>query len=353
MEKDFLSGKDISSLLHKRTFTRFCILVTIFVLLLPLISPPGECANDSQCHQYVCLSQTSFYISRLDITLNVRSPTNISIIEQYSFVNSLNVSADYIDLNLNMSYENLVIENTDNQARLNFELLGSSESIRIHSDSPIESNDTYTMKLYYDLANELPLFPNKPSYYMFSYITTLSCFVEQARVTCRLPEYAYLHETDDFPPYSPYNITANFISGTRIVIIWDFHDLIEDSVLDLHVFFDDVSKSTPVWLFIIGPFVGVTLGVTASFYYFRRKDQKNAKKIGDLFLTDVQKQLLKQIHIKGGKLSQAELCKITGYTRTRVSRNLISLEQQGLIKREKWGKNFQLYLEDLGRKVIE
>ena len=188
---------------------------------------------------------------------------------------------------------------------------------------------------------------------MFSYLTTLPYYAHDVRIISRLPEYCYLHETDDFLPYSPYNLTTSFLSGTRITLIWNFEKLSENSILDIHIFFDETPRNTPVWLFILGPIVGIVLGITASFYFFRRKDLKNVKKIGDIFLTDIQKQLLRLISENGGKITQTELCKITGYTRTRVSRNLISLEQQELIRREKWGRNFQVYLSDLGRKVIE
>ena len=54
-----------------------------------------------------------------------------------------------------------------------------------------------------------------------------------------------------------------------------------------------------------------------------------------------------------GKISQKDLCSITGYTKAKVSRNLISLEKQDLITREKWGRNYLIYVSDLGRKVVE
>ena len=70
-------------------------------------------------------------------------------------------------------------------------------------------------------------------------------------------------------------------------------------------------------------------------------------------LTETQKELLWIIAEKGGKISQKELCTITGYTKTKISRNLISLEQQVLVTKEKWGRNFRVYITETGRKVIE
>lgn len=353
MEKVFLGRTNIAYLLQKKTVIRLCILMFSIMLVLPLSSCSVFCANDNNCIQYSSLSLSSFCISDLDITLNVKGPDNIIITEEYTFENNLNTSIVSVDLYLNMSYSNLTIENTINKTQLNYDQFSSSESIRVYFESVIESNASRSIQLSYSLEFGLPLIPNKHSYYMFSYFTTLAYYTEDFRVTSRLPEYCYLHETDDFLPYTPHNITANFLSGTRITLIWDFDDLPEDSIIEIQIFFDEPAKNTPIWLFIVGPIVGVAFGVLTSFYFFRRKDQKNVKKIGDMFLSDVQKQLLRLIHSKGGKLSQTELCKITSYTRTRVSRNLISLEQQELIKREKWGKNFQIYLTDMGKKVIE
>jgi len=44
---------------------------------------------------------------------------------------------------------------------------------------------------------------------------------------------------------------------------------------------------------------------------------------------------------------------ITGYTKNKVSRNLISLEQQQLIIREKWGRNYRIFITETGEKVAK
>ena len=354
LEKDFLEGRNITNLLQFRKAIKISVLIlTIIFLLLPLSTCSADCISNNNSVQLSSIPQNSLYISDLDISLNVKASDNIIVSEEYTFFNSLNTSIDSISLNLNMTYSDLFIENSITKTRLDYDFLSSSEETRVLFNSSLEVNSSKTIKMTYNLVNELPLIPDEFSYYMFSYLTTLPFYTHETRVIARLPEYCYLHETDDFPPYSPHNITSSFLSGTRITLIWNFDELSENSILDIRVFFDEPLKSTPIWFFIVGPIAGITIGVMTSFYFFRRKDQKNVRKIGDMFLTDVQKTLLRLIYEKGGKITQTELCKITGYTRTRVSRNLISLEQQELIRREKWGRNFQVYLLDLGRKVIE
>lgn len=354
LEKDFLERRIIANLLQFRKAIKISIFIITFIfLLLPLFSCSAECKKNSNCIQFSSIPQNSLYISDLDISLNVKAPDNIIVSEEFTFVNKLNTSIDSISLCLNMTYSDLFIENSITKTKLDYDFQSSLEETRIFFDTSLEVNSSKTIKVSYNLVNDLPLIPNEFSYYMFSYLTTLSYYTHDIRVIARLPEYCYLHETDDFSPYSPHNITTSFLSGTRITLIWNFDELSENSILDIRVFFDEPPKTPSIWLFIVGPIVGITIGVIISFYFFRRKDQKNVKKIGDMFLTDVQKQLLRLINEKGGKITQTELCKITGYTRTRVSRNLISLEQQELIRREKWGRNFQVYLSDLGRRVIE
>jgi len=63
--------------------------------------------------------------------------------------------------------------------------------------------------------------------------------------------------------------------------------------------------------------------------------------------------LLRTVNENGGKIAQKELCKRTGFTRSKTSRNLISLEEQGFVYKEKWGRNSLIYLTKTGVKVIE
>ena len=349
----FLCDKNILYLLQKSRTKRLLLVFLSFIGLLLLLCPCSvNCAVECVHPQNFINSLPPLYISELDITLNVKAPDEVIITERYTFKNNQNATLSSVDLFLNMTYTNLKIINTLNQTQLNHDLLGSSQNIRIYFQSVLEANKSRTIDISYNLVNELPIIPNTHSYYMFSYLTTSHYYTQNIIITSRLPEYCYLHETDDFLPCSPPPI-ENFLSGTRITLIWEFDDLPEYSLIDIRVFFDEAAKPTPIWIFIVGPIAGVAFGVLISYYFFKRKDQKTTKKIGDMFLSDVQKQFLKLIHTKGGKITQTELCKMTGYTRTRVSRNLISLEQQELIRREKWGKNFQVYLTDMGKKVIE
>jgi uncharacterized membrane protein len=117
--------------------------------------------------------------------------------------------------------------------------------------------------------------------------------------------------------------------------------------------FDKPIGKAPIWIFIVGPIVGIVVGAFGALWFMRKKEEKTLKEIGKIFLSDTEKMMLKLIRDEGGKTTQKNLCSLTGFTKTKVSRNLISLEKQSLITRERWGRNYQVFISDTGKKVIE
>ncbi len=88
-------------------------------------------------------------------------------------------------------------------------------------------------------------------------------------------------------------------------------------------------------------------------WIMRRREKRAVKKLGTIFLSETQKKFLEIIVENGGRISQKELTTMTGYTKARVSRNLISLEQQQMITREKWGRNYRIFITETGVKVVK
>jgi len=115
----------------------------------------------------------------------------------------------------------------------------------------------------------------------------------------------------------------------------------------------ELIKEPIIWPYIVSPIFGLAAGVTGTVWFMRRREKRAIKKIGEIFLTDNQKQFLKIIIENGGKISQKELTVTTGYTKNKVSRNLISLEQQQLIIREKWGRNYRIFITETGEKLAK
>jgi uncharacterized membrane protein len=99
--------------------------------------------------------------------------------------------------------------------------------------------------------------------------------------------------------------------------------------------------------------LGVSAGVAGTLWIVNRRKRKTIRKLGEIFLTDIQRELLQIIVDKGGKITQKELVTITEYSKSKISRNLSPLEENEFITKQKWGNQYRVYITELGRKVIE
>ncbi|MHA1347530.1 MAG: helix-turn-helix transcriptional regulator, partial [Candidatus Heimdallarchaeaceae archaeon] len=169
------------------------------------------------------------------------------------------------------------------------------------------------------------------------------------------------HDSDEsLSPFYPVNATQILIKN-RIIVSWMFTNLSTSSNPFFLVRFDESIVLEPessfltssYSLFIFGIIAGIFLGVASTTWLIRYREKKAIQKLGRVLLNENQKALIKIIYDKKGKISQRDLCEITGYSKSKISRNLVPLEERGLIKRERWGRTYVVYLTDDGRTVIE
>ena len=102
---------------------------------------------------------------------------------------------------------------------------------------------------------------------------------------------------------------------------------------------------------MVGPLLGLTLGCSFMYFWMRRESAKLTEEMDKIYLTKNQQLLLKVIDEKQGKITQQELIAISNFTKSKVSRNLTPLEENGLISKEKWGREFKVYLTKKGSKL--
>ena len=122
----------------------------------------------------------------------------------------------------------------------------------------------------------------------------------------------------------------------------------------VQVFFDEPSNSSPaIWIIVIGPILGTILGASSVYWWMKKREKKSIEQLGKIFLTDEQKLILKIVLNNEGKITQKELIKQTQFTKSKISRNLFPLEEYGLIKKEKWGREFKIYITESGEKILE
>ena len=279
----------------------------------------------------------------------------IAVIEELYIRNTLNETQTSCDILLKQPFVNLIIE--DSIGPLIYETISEDFStylIKIHFRNSLDINQTIRISIDYNLDINLPDITTNHTYYNFMFQKAITYTTLQYQITIRLPKNSFIH-ADDTIPYSYYPDTA-FVdhSGERTLLIWNFEDLQPLSDNLVFVLFDEpFSGTTPIWIPVVSPLAGLIGGAIAVFWWMRRREKKSVKKLGEIFLNEDQKVLLKLIQEAEGSITQKEFLKLTGHTKSKISRNLIPLEKQGLIRKTKWGREYKVYITKAGRMVID
>ncbi|MHA1219543.1 MAG: helix-turn-helix transcriptional regulator [Candidatus Heimdallarchaeaceae archaeon] len=293
-------------------------------------------------------TECSCFIKSHDIKIDILSSENILVNETLIIQNNSTESMDNIYLWFNQSYANLIVEND-----LEYSFVNDTSLISINFQNSIQTNQTTTVKLSYLLDKGILSITGDPSYYYFQFTTIVTHFTKLQRIRVRIPENSFIHEEEGMESYSPETGPPSGIEY-RLALIWTFTDLNPYDNQLLFLFYDEPIGGDPlIWLFIIGPVLGLSFGVIGTIWMMRRREKRAVKKLGTIFLSETQKKFLEIIVENGGRISQKELTTMTGYTKARVSRNLISLEQQQMITREKWGRNYRIFITETGVKVVK
>ena len=293
-----------------------------------------------------------FVFKQHEIRVDIETPESITIVEEITIENRETIPLSHIDFLLDQSFSNLTVE--DRIGTIDYFPLNFLGLLRISFRYDIGINQTYYFKLSYNLETELDFTAGKPSYYLFSFNSYINYFTELQIVTIRLPSNTFLHADEHGPPpYLPVNATED-PTGNRIYLTWKFENLEQDTEINFIVFFDEpYSQPISNWIIAVILVVGLIAGAFSVFWIMRMRAKRVKKEIGKIYLTDDQNIILKLVNENEGRISQKELLEETKYTKSKISRNLTALEKQGLITKEKWGREFRVYLTKEGRRVVE
>jgi uncharacterized membrane protein len=330
-------------------------------LIFSLILNLGN-AKNADLSESIKFEQTNGLLVRSHQTeIDIDSPQSLVVTETFS-VQNLNISiATSVDFWFNHSLNTLVVE--DVEGALDYDWIpisNISNYVSVIFRTPLEQNDTSIFSVSYNLDTELILTESDPSFYSFEFYSTISHFTRKYTMSMILPELSFIHASDGISPYYPLNATQILIKN-RIVISWIFNNISYSSEPFFLLRFDEPiipETDDPFFkssfnVFLMGIFTGIFLGISGTSWLIRYREKKAMKKLGRTLLTDTQKALIKIVYEREGKISQRDLCDTTGFSKSKVSRNLVPLEMRGLIRREKWGRTYVVYLTDDGRTVIE
>ena len=320
------------------------LLVSIFIFRSPSLI-------ESSISYSPLVDSHLFEIDLHNIKVDIISIQEINVIEKFTIRNTHNTTLDSIGLWINQSLNNLVVQDLNGSLIIdNFQFTDTTNLLRINLRSELEYNETATLNVLYSLMNS-PILEQGNSYYFFEFSSSITYFTREQTIEIRIPEKSTIHEEEGITSFFPLDSIP--IAGKRIYLSWSFTNLDPYENTFIFVRFDKPLGKQPIWPFIVGPCFGVLLGAFTTIVIMHRKQSKAVKKMATVFLSDTQKTLLKLILENEGKILQKELCAKTGFTKSRISRNITPLVEQKLVKRDKWGRNYVLTLTENGKKVIE
>lgn len=294
-------------------------------------------------------SNGDFTVISHNTQIDVVSVDTIEAREIFKIENKNPLSVDFISLWLNHSCKNIVVE--DPIGTLEYEKLVDSLSycnLKINFRTNLSYKEQMIFYITYSL-NDFPLAESLNHYY-FEFYSTITFTTKLHHLSIILPERCYVSDDTDVTTIYPVNQTQSFM-GRRLILSWTQSNLTFSVNPFYLVRFDSPRNLT--WLYIVSPILGVGIGVASTVWFMRRRERSAIQSMGTVFLNESQRVLLKTILENDGKIAQKDLCRKTGFTRSKTSRNLISLEEQGFIVKEKWGRNSLIKLTKSGEMVIE
>jgi uncharacterized membrane protein len=330
--------------------TLFLLFLAIILVVNPNFVHGTSCCGKNSCYS---LTETEDLISVQEhrIEVDIKDIEHISVLEKITYENKANYSVSTVNHWINNTCQNITVQNES--GNLMWEKIVEIEEnclLSIDCTPQIAINETETIYIHYNMEHPM-IIEDKPSFYHFELISALYYQTVELEVYIKLPEKSYITE-EISQSYFPENPDILQI-GTRTLLIWYNSNLPSSFSQLFFVRFNPPIGRVPNWFFIIGPIIGLSIGVGITLWVTKKREKKVVKKIGEIFLNESQKKLLQSIKENGGKIQQKELIRKTEFTRSKTSRNLITLEEQGLIRKEKWGRNYVVYITKTGEKVIE
>ena len=288
----------------------------------------------------------NFTVSKHLTEIDIKSVDYIEILETITIKNYQN-DTSYLHIWLNQTYSSLNITDEDNVPLL-YQRVNDTNLLNITLNTQLNSSKDITLKLDYESVTQLDYVPGDPTYYIFRFNQSFTYFTNDYILTVRLPIGSFLH-TDSIPESSILTF-----SGKRLYIEWEFDDLQRSTYKSFAIFFDEpLFESKPIWGYIVGPLLGIVAGASIVYLLMKRGSSRLEEEIEKIYLTKNQQLLLKLIHEKQGKITQQEIIQFTNFSKSKVSRNLTPLEENGLIVKEKWGREYKVSMTKKGLKVAQ
>lgn len=214
--------------------------------------------------------------------------------------------------------------------------------------------ENYTVKFSFD-AYDLVRKSGGSDLFSYSYSIKDPTLGYDLRIL--LPDGAALLSADDFDPYFPPGAQIGTEMGRRVSLNWNIQrpELGKTYTFESHFEFvgkppEDIAPVEPVddkkdydLLITIG--FGV-IALFAVMYYFlivKKKDNHSVKRVFAV-LKDDERKVVDFIIEKGEKCKQRDIVRATDFSKAKVSRIMLELEERGILSRERIGRTNRVIL---------
>jgi uncharacterized membrane protein len=304
------------------------------------------CYSDNLCNSYPIVYQYH------DIFIDIQNLDEITVTEDITIKNKQNESFRYFEFWFDQPHSNLTI--TNGTSALDFIKL-PSDIVGLTLSENISTDQTSRFLLHYTYEFDLLVVREHPVFYLLLYYSYMNFFTEEHIVSVRTPSNCFLHEFPEgsHSPFTPANASVNLV-GNRILLEWFFENLVPTTIIQFDVFIDGPAQEPlPWWVIFLILVSGLIGGGISVFLFMRRRENRAKKAVGRIYLTDDQQLILKLIYQNEGRISQKELINLTDYSKAKISRNLTTLEDLEMVTKEKWGREFRVYITKEGSRVVE
>lgn len=333
---------------NRKKLLTLALLISISLLFsFSRVNSTAICLRDNGSNYTI--NNDSLYCSLHETQITFDDVDKIKVEESIAIENLESNPVSEIDLYFPHYFKNLII--LDKEYGL-LSYSNTSDILSVELALSLSRNDSTYFTLYYDLFQEyyVEIIESKPASYSFTFAFQISFDTARYNLDILLPVQSFISDVSN--PYSPNAVVTPI--HNRIHLSWVIRNLYYQEQRSVYVKYDAPhSNNTPVWVFVISSSSCVFAGAGITYLIVKRNQRKTMQKIGNIFLTEAQKTLLIIITERGGTITQGDLVRLTGFSKSKVSRNLAPLEENNFIEREKWGNQYKVSITDQGKKVIE
>ncbi len=290
-------------------------------------------------------------ITNLTTRIFIENENEIFVTDEITILNNQNQSLTQVIIKIDPPFRQLEV-NDLTQTPLSFAPIFSPNLILVDLGTELVLNETISFKMTYLIDTPAIRTAGRPPRYLFFFNRTASYPILNYLLTIRIPRDSFIPD-DISIPYFP-EVTDVQETGKVVYLNWEFRDIDENQVVYVHVFYEErTALVQSAWIIIITLAGGISVGAVVVFLLMKRKERGILKEITSIYLTDDQKEILTIVVENEGKIIQGDLIRISGFSKSKISRNLTPLEANGFINRERWGRESKIFLTDKGKKVLK